>query len=174
MKRKIFIMISSLLNLSSLGMIFIDGPAVLGIIGALLLMITLDFFAQMFFVLKASKNGTKVPDLYDHITFFSGIYTIRFKKIIYLDIGDFYALKWGDTIRVYEQNWLTLDKIVEVAWTDNIELVKTRILTSLNETIGKRLEEEAKKKRNKEVYKNWNGTLDKRSNRDKVIEDILN
>lgn len=112
----------------------------------------------------------KVDEPIDIITTLHGYLTLRSKKIYYSDLGYFWTIKIKDKIIIYEQNLFYMKKIFSVyLGNGNIDELKKRIKDGLEEYYKEALFE----KRKKESYKNWDGYIDKKSQRDDKLNKLL-
>lgn len=112
----------------------------------------------------------KVDEPIDIITTLHGYLTLRSKKIYYSDLGYFWTIKIKDKIIIYEQNLFYMKKIFSVyLGNGNIDELKKRIKDGLEEYYKEDLFE----KRKKESYKNWDGYIDKKSQRDDKLNKLL-
>jgi len=97
-----------------------------------------------------------------------GLFTLKFKRIYYSKLGYFWTIKIKDKIHVFQQNYFYLKRLFYVNNSDNINVITNNIKSELDY----RLQKEIENKKFNDTYKNWNGFLDKQSERDGKLNDI--
>ena len=110
----------------------------------------------------------KVENPTDIILANFGFITFRWKKIYYSELGYFWTIKIKDSVYVYKQHSLYLKKLFDTSFYGDIELLRARIKKELEEIYAVELT----KKRIQDTYKNWNGYIDLKSERDGKLNDL--
>jgi len=170
MKRNIFL-ISSLLVWLLPFTILIFHFWVAGIFLIPLLEVAIYLIIQMLtIILIHNVRGGRLPDIFDFHFFFSGLYTMKFKRIYYSELGYFYILKIDDEVKIFEQNYLYMEKIASVHYYGDIEDLKESIKRELESHYKEYIE----RKEKSDKLKNWSGNNKIKSERDDRINKILN
>lgn len=170
MKRNIFLISSALTWLLPFT-ILIFHFWVAGIFLIPLLEVAIYLMIQMFtIILIHNVRGGKLPDIFDFHFFFSGLYTMKFKRIYYSELGYFYILKIDDEVKIFEQNYIYMERIGTVHYYGDIEDLKASIKRELESHYKEYIE----RKEKSDKLKNWSGNLDIQSERDDRINKILN
>ena len=170
MKRNIFLISSALTWLLPFT-ILIFHFWVPGIFLIFLLELVIYLIIQMLIVILIHNvRGGRLPDLFDFHFFFGGLYTLKFKRIYYSELGYFYINKSDDEIKIFEQNYLYMERIGSVNYNGDIEDLKKSIKRKLED----HYKEYMKSKQESDKLKNWSGSLDIQSERDDKINKILN
>ena len=97
-----------------------------------------------------------------------GLFTIGFKKIYYSDLGYFWCYKKGNSITIYEQKLFALIKISKVDYYGDIESLRNRIKREIESIYEIKLRD----KNISDKFKNWDGYIDKKSERDDKLEKL--
>lgn len=170
MKRNIFLISSALTWLLPFT-ILIFHFWVAGIFLIPLLEVAIYLMIQMFtIILIHNVRGGRLPDIFDFHFFFSGLYTMKFKRIYYSELGYFYIDESDDEVKIFEQNYLYMERIGTVNYYGDIEDLKASIKRKLED----HYKEDMEKKEKSDKLKNWSGNLDIQSERDDRINKILN
>ncbi len=97
-----------------------------------------------------------------------GFILFKMKKIYYSELGYFWTLKIKDRIYVYKITPFYLKKLFDTNFYGDIERLRLNIKTELEEIYA----EELKRKKIKDSYKNWNGYIDLKSERDDKLNEL--
>lgn len=114
--------------------------------------------------------GNELPEIDEYCTFLVGVLLFRQKRIYYSDLGYFYMFIKGDSVSIWEQGFFNSRKLFKVYYNGNLDNLKNQIKSDLEMVYKKELEE----KRRIETLKDWNGNIDKKSERDDKLNKILN
>jgi hypothetical protein len=107
-------------------------------------------------------------ELDDDCIFLLGVLLFRQKRIYYSDLGYFY-LSGKETITIWKQGFFSSKKLFDVHYNGNLDNLRTQIKSDLEKIYKKELEE----KRRFKTLKDWNGCIDKQSERDDILNKIL-
>jgi hypothetical protein len=110
---------------------------------------------------KVEKPTDIIPPNFGFITF-------RWKKIYYSELGYFWTVKIKDRVYVYKQHSLYLKKLFDARFYGDIEHLRLDIKNELEEIYS----EELKRKKIADNYKNWNGYIDLKSERDDKLNEL--
>jgi hypothetical protein len=110
----------------------------------------------------------EVFDIFDYCFPFFGILLLNQKRIYYSDLGYFY-LSGTKTLTIWEQNFFYSKKLGYIWYNGDVDKLRTEIKSKLDTIYEKELEELKKKK----SLKDWNGYIDKKSERDDKLNKIL-
>lgn len=108
----------------------------------------------------------------EFIPFFFMPLTLNRKRIYYSGLNDIYISRSGTSVNVYKQGSLASEYLFNVDYTD-INSLRSNIKSHLDYLYKKEIENNNRIKQSKSVFKNWNGYLDKESERDGKLNDIL-
>lgn len=108
----------------------------------------------------------------EFIPFFFMPFTLNRKRIYYSGLNDIYISQSGTSVNVYKQGSLASEYLFSVDYIDENSL-KSNIKCHLDHLYKKEIENNNRIKQSKSVFKNWNGYLDKESERDSKLNDIL-
>lgn len=95
-----------------------------------------------------------------------------YKKIYHSDLGELYCEAGKpskneiDKVYIYEQKWLSINKIAEVDYNVDIEYLKKLIKNELDRVYSLRIKDE------KSSFKKWDGYLDTQSKRDDKLNKL--
>ena len=104
----------------------------------------------------------------DFITPPFGLFTLGFKKIYYSDLGYFWCCKRGNYVTIYEQKLFSMIRISKVDYYGDIESLRFRIKSEIESIYEVKLRD-----RNiSDNFKNWDGYIDKKSERDDKLEKL--
>lgn len=125
-----------------------------------------------------SAFSDRVPDFTDYHFIFTGLLTIRYKRIYYSELGYFYLSDFDSasdfidvrTMEIYEQGFLHMKKVTNVAYDGDLESLKRNIKSKLQD----HYKEQIKRQKRKAEIDNWSGCVDKQSERDDKLNKILN
>jgi hypothetical protein len=135
---------------------------ILGIlIYVLLNMVSAPIFAKLL--------NVSFPDLDEFILFLFSPFFFFHKRIYYADLGYFY-ISGSETITVRKIEYLYTRTLFEVNYNGDVEKLRLDIKSKLDSIYA----EELDKKRKVKKLKDWNGYLDKQSERDDKLKQILN
>ncbi len=109
------------------------------------------------------------PSIDENCTFLAGIITLNRKRIYYSDLGYFYTRMSGDNIIVSKQGFFNSKKLFEVGFYGDIESLRFRIKENLDNIYSSEVEINRRKK----SFNDWNGSIDKASDRDQKLNQIL-
>ena len=90
----------------------------------------------------------------------------------YSDLGYFWIRKSYKQVYLYEQNLLVMYKIGEVRWDRNIEHLKTEIKNELEEVYKVQLSLKRERDLEKKIWQDWDGSVDKKSERDNKLNEL--
>lgn len=168
MKRKIYLAASWLLLAAAICSSFAVAGISFMAIGVFLIEAIALVLASLaaFLIAGAPFRGSSIEDPSDLILFPFGLLTIGFKKIFYSDLGYFWCWKTGSgTIHIFEQKALHMQRACSVRWRGEIEPLRREIKKELEAKFQKRIAA----KRDRDLYKEWDGYVDKQSERaDKI------
>lgn len=163
----LFLSIVSLFGLFTVG-IFLSGINIIGgvTMGLLFYMfvIIIDMLTNLIRMEAFNKNGNILT-----LIFPLGLFTCRYKRIYYSDLGYFWARMYKDKVYVYNQHFLICEMLFEVYYNDDFDTLSAEIKHQLEKTFALELEEINKTKK----FKSWNGYLDKQSQREGKIDQII-
>ena len=171
MIRKIYLIISTLTLVGSFAIpIYFTGGSgfPLGIILYCLyaLMTLVVSFISMYRGITTGNPG-------DAITSPFGFLTFGFKRVYYSDLGHFWIRKSGSgQVYLYEQKLFVMYKIGEVYWDGNIEHLKLEIKKELEEIYKVQLSLKRKRDLDKKLWSEWDGSVDKKSERDNKLNEL--
>lgn len=132
-------------------------------IGLLLFSVIIILYLIEIMTVSISLFLSKGEKLY----FPEGIYTIFYKKIKHESLGYFWC-KFNnkglenDTLSVYKQGILSMTEVYACKVDDNIETLKSNILTGLENNILN------KQETNKNLLKKWDGNLTNPTNKNNI------
>ncbi len=126
-------------------------------------------FGLITFLLSSFRN----LDLQDFISVPFGFLTFRFKRIYFADLGYFWIRRSGSTIYIYKQSLLCMIGIGEVYYySDDIDKLKRGIKVRLGLIYEERLNDKRRKDHINSLYKNWDGCVDNKSERDSKLDKL--
>ena len=107
------------------------------------------------------------------ITFPFGLLTFGFKRVYYSDLGYFWIRKTGSgKVYLYEQKLFVMYKIGEAFWGNDIESLKSQIKNKLEEIYKEKIKQKRQKDLEKKIWKDWDGSVDKKSRRDNKLNEL--
>lgn len=170
MIRKIYLIISTLILVGSFSIpIYFTGgagfPVGLVFYSIYALMTLVVTFISMYRGITPGNPG-------DVITPPFGFLTFGFKRVYYSDLGYFWIRKSGRKVYLYEQNLFVMYKIGEVYWDGNIEHLKLEIKKELEEIYKVQLSLKRKRDLDKKLWSEWDGSVDKKSERDNKLNEL--
>lgn len=115
-------------------------------------------------------TGDPLPDFDEYCIFLLGVLLFRQKRIYYSDLGYFYISIKVNSVSVWKQGLLSSRELFKVYYDGNLDDLKDKIKYDLEKIYKKELEE----KRRIKTLKDWNGNIDKKSDRDDKLNKILN
>ena len=183
-KRKIYLSLSFLLPLLILWFaIFVAGEqtsikasilAGLGtFVGSYLMLVLLNLCALMTgkHMGRADVRGNKQHPNHGQwpLTPTFGFLTLRYKRIYYAGLGYFWTELRDEKVHVYEQKYLLCNEMFSIDYDGDIERLRDKIKSNLTY----RFKEKLRKSKDADKFNNWNGYLDKRSERNGKINEIV-
>jgi hypothetical protein len=133
----------------------------------LIIVYLVESLLQVFISLFLMGNKIKEPT--DLIFTNLGFLTFRFKRIYYSDLGYFWCWRKSDNkVIVYKQSYFYMKRLFNIRYNGDNDVLGIRIKDELEEIYI----EELKKKRESDSFKNWNGYIDKISERDDKLNDL--
>ena len=156
MKTKVYITIGIIMNLILLGapLLFTGWHIFFAYIGSLLYILVTGLVNVMY---------DRCPPSY---------WFFPYKKIYHSDLGELYceagkpSKNETEKVYIYEQRWLSITKIAEVSYTDDIEDLKKLIKTQLDHVYYLRMKD------NSSDFEKWDGYLDTQSKRDDKLNQL--
>lgn len=172
MIRKIYLIISTLTLVGSftIPIYFVGGKGIpFGIILYCL-------YALMTLVVTfiSLHRGTTEGNVGDVIIPPFGFLTFGFKRVYYSDLGYFWIRKNENDrhVYLYDQKLFAMCKIGEVYWDGNIEHLKLEIKKELEEIYKVQLSLKRKRDLDKKLWSEWDGSVDKKSERDNKLNEL--
>ena len=117
-------------------------------------------------------RGTTEGNVGDVIIPAFGFLTFGFKRVYYSDLGYFWIRKSGRKVHLYEQKLFVMNKIGEAFWDGNIEHLKLEIKKELEEIYKVQLSLKRKRDLDKKLWSEWDGSVDKKSERDNKLNEL--
>ena len=117
-------------------------------------------------------RGTTEGNVGDVIIPAFGFLTFGFKRVYYSDLGYFWIRKSGRKVHLYEQKLFVMNKIGEAFWGNDVESLKSQIKKELEEIYKEKLEQKRQKDWEKKIWQNWDGSVDKKSERDNKLNEL--
>lgn len=166
-KRKIFLILSTIAFI--LPFVF---SLFLRNIGAIIFLPILSYLIYIVCHLVSTLIKTTYTqndlDFYDYCIFLLGVLLFRQKRIYYSDLGYFY-LSGKNDLTIWKQGFFSSEKLFNVYYDGNLDDLRNQIKSDLEKIYKKELEE----KRRFKTLKDWNGCVDKKSERDDKLNKIL-
>ena len=134
----------------------------------LLVEVAITLISTVIGVISNLINSNNISSPSDLITPPFGLLTLGFKKIYYSDLGYFWCYKRGNSVTIYEQKLLCVIRICKVDYYGDIESLRNRIKGEIESIYEVKLRE----KHNSNNFKNWDGYIDKKSERDDKLEKL--
>jgi hypothetical protein len=158
MKRKTYIAAGILMNLIELGLPLLgNGWGIL--VGYLVIFSYLFLVVLLYFVYGMAPVS---------------LWFDRYKKIYHADFGVLYTEILTDNkvdyVRILEQRWFYMKKIVQVQYADDIQYLTKRIKLELDNLHNERVAKSMVRKWSK--YNEWDGYLDTESKRDDKLNKL--
>jgi hypothetical protein len=170
MIRKIYLIISTLISVGTFAIpIYFSGVAGFPVGLIFYCLYSLMTLVVSFISLSRGKGEGNVGDV---ITLPFGFLTFGFKRVYYSDLGYFWIRKSYKQVYLYEQNLLVMYKIGEVRWDRNIEHLKTEIKNELEEVYKVQLSLKRERDLEKKIWQDWDGSVDKKSERDNKLNEL--
>ena len=171
MKRKIYILISMIAMIST----FVVPFYFAGLIGIPIVIVIYIIYLIISLVLTIILDPDSVAPTPFHAFIIPPFIflTFGFKKIYYSDLGYFWIRKVNHEIYIYKQSILYMTNIGCIRYVDDIEKLKLAIKDELEYIYEQELYEKRKKDKEKEIWKSWDGCVDKKSERDNKLNEIL-
>jgi hypothetical protein len=113
-----------------------------------------------------SESGP--PDVDEYCSFLLGTLLFNQKRIYYSDLGYFY-MSGKSRLTIWKQGYFVSHKLFHVYYGGDIEAVRQAIKVELETRFQRELEENQRRK----LLKDWNGNLDKKSDRDDKLNQLL-
>jgi hypothetical protein len=110
-----------------------------------------------------------IPDIDEYCSFLLGIFLFGQKRIYYSDLGYFY-MSGKSTLSIWKQGIFFSKRLFKVHYVGDIEYTRNKIKSELEKIYSRELEENRRRK----LLKDWNGYIDKKSERDDKLDKILN
>jgi hypothetical protein len=170
MIRKIYLIISTLTLVGSFSIpIYFTGGA-----GFPVGLVFYSIYALMTLVVSfiSWQRGTTEGNPGDVITPPFGFLTFGFKRVYYSDLGYFWIRKNDRLVHLYGQKLFAMYKIGEVYWDGNIEHLKLEIKKELEEIYKVQLSLKRKRDLDKKLWSEWDGSVDKKSERDNKLNEL--
>lgn len=108
------------------------------------------------------------PDLDEYCSFLLGILLFNQKRIYYSDLGYLY-ISGKSTLSVWRQGIFVSKRLFKVHYSGDIEYIRTKIKSELDKIYQKEIFENKKRK----ALEDWNGYIDKKSERDDKLNQLL-
>jgi hypothetical protein len=176
MKRKIYLLINVVVFIVTIYLANLMARETSTPIGAtigftlllLLVEVAISLISTIIGAISNLIDLNKISSPFDLITPPFGLITLRFKKIYYSDLGYFWCYKKGNYITIYEQKLFALIKISKVDYYGDIESLRNRIKREIESIY----EDKLRDKNISDKFKNWDGYIDKKSERDDKLEKL--
>ena len=104
----------------------------------------------------------------EYCSFLFGPFLFNQKRIYYSDLGYFY-MSGKSRLTIWKQSYFVSHKLFDVYYGGDIEAVRQEIKVELEKIFERELEENQRRK----LLKDWNGNLDKKSERDDKLNQLL-
>lgn len=176
MKRKIYLLINVVVFIVTIYLANLMARETSTPIGAtigftlllLLVEVAISLISTIIGAISNLIDLNKISSPLDLITPPFGLFTFRFKKIYYSDLGYFWCYKKGNSITIYEQKLFALIKISKVDYYGDIESLRNRIKREIESIYEIKLRD----KNISDKFKNWDGYIDTQSKRDDKLEKL--
>ena len=170
MIRKIYLIISTLTLVGS----FAIPTYFLGGVGFVFGIILYCLYALTTLVVTfiSLHRGTTEGNVGDVIIPPFGFLTFGFKRVYYSDLGYFWIRKNDRQVYLYDQKLFTMSKIGEVYWDGNIDNLKKEIKKELEEVYKVQLSLKRERDLDKKIWGEWDGSVDKKSERDNKLNEL--
>ena len=171
-KRKIFILLSLVALIAPFTLVYFYPLNNLGF--AAYFLVTILFY--LFYVLiqmigvfiYAVTSESGLPDIDEYCSFLLGTLLLNQKRIYYSDLGYFY-MSGKSKLTIWKQGYFVSHRLFNVYYGGDIEAVRQEIKSELERIFERELEENQRRK----LLKDWNGYIDKKSERDDKLNQIL-
>ena len=138
------------------------------ILGPILIFSIYALFQMISVLIIALFRESGLPDIDEYCYFVFGMLLINQKRIYYSDLGYFY-MSGKSRLTIWKQGYFISRKLFSVYYTGDIDGTRSKIKSELERIYALELEENRKRK----LLKDWNGYLDKKSERDDKLNKIL-
>ena len=171
-KRKIFILLSLVALIVPFPLTYFYPPDNLGLSAYFLVPVLfylcycLIQMVSLFIYALTSESG--LPDVDEYCSFLFGTLLFNQKRIYYSDLGYFY-MSGKSSLTIWKQGYFVSHKLFSVYYGGDIESVRQEIKVELERIFQRELEENQKRK----SLKDWNGYIDKKSERDDKLNQLL-
>jgi len=171
-KRKIFILLSLVALIVPFPLVYFYPPDNLGLSAYFLVPVLfylcygLIQMVSVFIYALTSESG--LPDVDEYCSFLLGTILLNQKRIYYSDLGYFY-MSGKSRLTIWKQGYFVSHKLFDVYYGGDIEAVRQEIKVRLEKIFESELQENQRRKR----LKDWNGNLDKKSERDDKLNQLL-
>lgn len=171
-KRNIFILLSTMAFILPFPIAFFslsDDLHLLSYILMPLLFYCFYLLIQMMSIILSFPFRSDIPDIDEYCSFLLGILLFDQKRIYYSDLGYFYMSGKSDTLTIWKQGFFVSKKLFKVHYGGNIDDIRNTIKSELEKIYQREIFEIQKRKELKE----WNGCVDKKSERDDKLNQLL-
>ena len=171
-KRKIFILLSLVALIAPFTLVYFYPLNNLGFAAYFLVTILFYLFyvliqmISVFIYAVTSESG--LPDIDEYCFFLLGTLLFNQKRIYYSDLGYFY-MSGKSKLTIWKQGYFVSHRLFNVYYGGDIEAVRQEIKSELERIFERELEENQRRK----LLKDWNGYIDKKSERDDKLNQIL-
>ena len=170
-KRKIFILFSLVALIAPILLVYFSPHEHLGFAYFLVpvlfyLCYVLIQMVSVFIYALTSESG--LPDVDEYCSFLLGTILLNQKRIYYSDLGYFY-MSGKSRLTIWQQGYFVSHKLFSVYYGGDIESVRQEIKSELERIFQRELEENQRRK----LLKDWNGNIDKKSERDDKLNQLL-
>lgn len=121
---------------------------------------------SVFIYVLTSESGP--PDVDEYCSFLLGTLLFNQKRIYYSDLGYFY-MSGKSKLTIWKQGYFVSHRLFNVYYGGDIEAVRQEIKSELERIFQRELEENQRRK----LLKDWNGNLDRKSERDDKLNQLL-
>jgi hypothetical protein len=171
-KRKIYILLSLVALIAPFPLVYFYSLNNLGFAAYFLVPILFYLFyvliqmISVFIYAVTSESG--LPDIDEYCSFLLGTLLFNQKRIYYSDLGYFY-MSGKSKLTIWKQGYFVSHRLFNVYYGGDIEAVRQEIKSELERIFERELEENQRRK----LLKDWNGYIDKKSERDDKLNQIL-
>ncbi len=171
-KRNIFIILSVMALILPLPIVFFFPPDGLRLSGHILVPLLFYCFYVLIqligTLISAPFRDYDMPDIDEYCSFLLGTLLFNQKRIYYSDLGYFY-MSGKSKLTIWKQGYFVSHRLFNVYYGGDIEAVRQEIKSELERIFERELEENQRRK----LLKDWNGYIDKKSERDDKLNQIL-
>lgn len=176
MKRKIYLTISVLLSMIPIiPAFFIPDTNLLQKIFATILFYLCFAMVSVLVQIFTSLIINIPPENFKNI--FLGILTLRMKKAFHSDLGEFFMSTEFKSDRaevsIHEQKYFYIVKKFDMIYDGNIEDFKKRLKYRLEQAYREEHNEIKKQKELKDKWNKWSGAVDKQSDREMKLNELV-